>query len=94
MKLHQFVSDERRQTLNVLAPSVTQKPQTLARTLRRCADANIVNIREAHAMHRKPAAADLTRDFVKHVELRCLLRRDREHADAVWAGTLQQSDHA
>jgi hypothetical protein len=86
--------DQRRQPLNVLAAAVPQKAVTLAGTIGRRADADMVQIRQAEPMDGERAAADLARDFFEDVVLRSLLVEDGEDSDAIAVGTLTQANDA
>src|ERR1017187_9443272 len=78
----------------MFATAARQKSQAITRAFARLAEAHVIEVREAEAMHREAAAADVARDLLEDVKLRGVLGRDRENADAVRIGPPNQANEA
>jgi hypothetical protein len=87
------VANERRQSLNVLATSMTQESHAFAGAIFGPANSDMIGHAQTHAMNDKAAAADFARDLFEHVMLGIFFR-DRENADAKRIGRARQSNHA
>jgi hypothetical protein len=88
------MSYKREQSLHVFAVSVTVESQTFARAFRRSADADMVHVAQAEAVHAKSAAADGAGDFLEHVERSLAMSGECEQAEITLGGGAQKTNAA
>lgn len=88
------MSNECQQPLHVFAVSVTVESQTLARTFCRSADANVVHVAQAEAVHAKSTAADGAGDFLEHVERSLAMSGEGEQTEITLGGGAQKTNAA
>ena len=86
--------NERQQSLHVLAVSMPVKSQAFARTFRRDADANVVDVAQAEAVHAKSAAADGAGDFLEDIECGHAMSGECEQTEITLGGGAQKTNAA